>query len=79
MASHVETSQSGVLCVAVDVVVVVVVFAQGVSNLIHDTNKKVRVAFVNLLGRVKGVRSIKYYHVVSVDHILARLSEDHLR
>lgn len=51
--------------------------AQGVSNLIHDTNKKVRVAFVQLLGLVKGIRSMHYYNVVKIDHILARLSEDH--
>lgn len=38
-----------------------------------------RTAFVKLLLVVKGVKSIKYYQVVTVDHILARLSEDHLR
>ncbi|CAN0554118.1 unnamed protein product, partial [Ectocarpus sp. 8 AP-2014] len=48
----------------------------GVQNLIHDTNKKVRTAFVKLLLVVKGVKSIKYYQVATVDHILARLSED---
>lgn len=52
---------------------------QGVQTLIHDTNKKVRTAFVKLLLVVKGVKSIKYYQVVNVDHILARLSEDHLK
>ncbi|CAM9742427.1 unnamed protein product, partial [Pylaiella littoralis] len=51
----------------------------GVQTLIHDTNKKVRTAFVKLLLVVKGVKSIKYYQVVNVDHILARLSEDHLK
>lgn len=49
------------------------------SNLIHDNNKKVRLAFVRLLGLVKGIRAIKYYQVVTVDHLLARLAEDHLR
>lgn len=53
--------------------------AKGVSKLIHDNNRRVRVAFGKLLRLVKGVRSIKYYHVVPVDHILARLAEDHLR
>lgn len=53
--------------------------AQGVQNLIHDNNKKVRTAFVGLLLAVKGVKSIRYYQVANVDHILARLSEDHLR
>ncbi|CAB1097831.1 unnamed protein product [Ectocarpus sp. CCAP 1310/34] len=51
----------------------------GVQNLIHDTNKKVRTAFVKLLLVVKGVKSIKYYQVATVDHILARLSEDHAK
>lgn len=50
---------------------------QGVQNLIHDNNKKVRTAFVGLLLAVKGVKSIRYYQVANVDHILARLSEDH--
>ncbi|CAM9302189.1 unnamed protein product, partial [Ectocarpus sp. 4 AP-2014] len=48
----------------------------GVQKLIHDTNKRVRTAFVKLLLVVKGVKSIKYYQVATVDHILARLSED---
>ena len=52
---------------------------QGVQNLIHDNNKKVRTAFVGLLLAVKGVKSIRYYQVANVDHILARLSEDHLK
>ncbi|CAM9656902.1 unnamed protein product, partial [Ectocarpus sp. 13 AM-2016] len=51
----------------------------GVQNLIHDTNKKVRTAFVKLLLVVKGVKSIKYYQVATVDHILARLSEDDVK
>lgn len=49
------------------------------QNLIHDNNKKVRTAFVGLLLAVKGVKSIRYYQVANVDHILARLSEDHLK
>lgn len=53
--------------------------AQGVQNLIHDNNKKVRTAFVGLLLAVKGVKSIRYYQVANVEHILARLSEDHLK
>lgn len=48
-------------------------------KLIHDTNKKVRVAFVRLLEQVKNARSIKYYHVVNVDNLLGRLAEDHLK
>lgn len=52
---------------------------QGVSNLIHDSNKTVRVAFVKLLSLVKTGTAIKYYQVVPVDHILARLAEDHLK
>lgn len=34
---------------------------------------------MKLLLVVKGVKSIKYYQVATVDHILARLSEDHAK
>ncbi|CAN0325026.1 unnamed protein product, partial [Discosporangium mesarthrocarpum] len=51
----------------------------GVSNLVHDSNKRVKVAFIGLLQKVKGIRAIKFYHVVPVDHLLARLAEDHNR
>ncbi|XP_048765257.2 condensin-2 complex subunit G2-like isoform X2 [Ostrea edulis] len=43
---------------------------------IHDTSEKVRVAMVNLLLKVKGVRSIKFWEVVPVEHLLARLETD---
>ncbi|CAB9497077.1 Condensin-2 complex subunit G2 [Seminavis robusta] len=47
-----------------------------VANLIHDTNKTVRLAAVNLLLKVKSVRSIKYYHVVTSGHLKARLEDE---
>ncbi|XP_033124191.1 condensin-2 complex subunit G2-like [Anneissia japonica] len=44
--------------------------------LIHDSSEKVRVAFVELMLKVKGVRSIKVSEVVSVEHLLVRLELD---
>ncbi|XP_061177520.1 condensin-2 complex subunit G2-like isoform X5 [Saccostrea echinata] len=46
------------------------------QNHIHDTSEKVRVAMVNLMLKVKGVRTIKFWEVVPVEHLLARLEID---
>jgi condensin-2 complex subunit G2 len=43
------------------------------GNLIHDKAEKVRLAVVKLLQRIKKVPNIKYYKVVSVHHLMARL------
>eukprot|EP01135_Chromosphaera_perkinsii_P006883 Nk52_evm38s621 gene=Nk52_evmTU38s621 len=44
-----------------------------VKNLIHDSSEKVRNAFISLLLTVKNIKSIKYYHVVPIKHLLSRL------
>ena len=46
------------------------------GNLIHDTNKTVRLAAVKMLLKIKAMKGIKYYHVVPVDHLKARLAEE---
>jgi condensin-2 complex subunit G2 len=46
------------------------------GNLIHDKVEKVRLAVVKMLHRIKTTRGIKYFHVVPVDHLTARLSEE---
>uniref|UniRef100_A0A2C9L7T0 Uncharacterized protein n=1 Tax=Biomphalaria glabrata TaxID=6526 RepID=A0A2C9L7T0_BIOGL len=46
------------------------------SNFVHDNSEKVRIAMLDVLLKVKGLRAIKYYHVVPVEHILARLEID---
>ena len=40
---------------------------------IHDPAEKVRIAMLELLGAVKGMRDIKYWDVVPIEHLLARL------
>jgi condensin-2 complex subunit G2 len=47
-----------------------------IGNLIHDQAESVRLATVQLLLRVKMIQGIKYFHVVPVDHLLARLAID---
>lgn len=42
-------------------------------NLIHDKAEKVRVAVVKLLQHIKKVPNIKYYKIVSVNHLMARI------
>ncbi len=44
-----------------------------ISDCLHDINEQVRVAFLDLLLQVKKVRTIRYFDVVPVDHLLARL------
>lgn len=46
------------------------------GNLIHDRVERVRLAAVRLLLKVKSIKGIKYYHVVPVQHLLARLAEE---
>ena len=46
------------------------------GNLVHDKKEKVRLAAVKLLRRVKQTRGIHFYHVVPVEHLCARLSEE---
>ncbi|XP_021357093.1 condensin-2 complex subunit G2-like isoform X2 [Mizuhopecten yessoensis] len=45
-------------------------------NHIHDVSEKVRVAMIELLLKVKGIRAIKYWDIVPMEHILARLEID---
>jgi len=46
------------------------------SNAIHDTSEKVRVAFIQVLCKVKGLKGMHFYDIVPVDHLLERLAED---
>lgn len=46
------------------------------GNLIHDKTARVRLAAVKMLLKVKETRGIRFYHVVPVDHLTARLSEE---
>jgi condensin-2 complex subunit G2 len=46
------------------------------GNLIHDKVERVRLAAVKMLLCVKHVKDIKFYHVVPVDHLLARLAAE---
>lgn len=46
------------------------------GNLIHDKVERVRLATVRLLHKIKSVRTIKYYHVVPVMHLIVRLAEE---
>lgn len=47
-----------------------------VGNLIHDSSEKVRLAVVQLLQQVKDTKGFKYFHVVPVEHLNARLAEE---
>ncbi|GFS92095.1 condensin-2 complex subunit G2 [Nephila pilipes] len=44
--------------------------------LFHDISDPVRIAFCQLLLRVKKICGIKYYEIVPLDHLLARMEED---
>ncbi|KAL8558635.1 hypothetical protein ACOMHN_022558 [Nucella lapillus] len=48
----------------------------GLSLCLHDKAETVRVAVIDLLLKVKGIRSIKYWTVAPVEHLLARLEAD---
>ncbi|MCI4377016.1 hypothetical protein PGIGA_G00198560 [Pangasianodon gigas] len=43
---------------------------------LHDTSEKVRVAFVDLLLKIKAVRAAKFWKVCSMEHLLMRLELD---
>ncbi|XP_027001357.2 condensin-2 complex subunit G2 [Tachysurus fulvidraco] len=43
---------------------------------LHDTSEKVRVAFVDLLLKIKAVRAAKFWKVCSMEHLLKRLELD---
>ena len=45
-------------------------------NMLHDRTERVRVSFIKLLQRVATVRGIVFYHIVPVDHLMARLAAD---
>uniref|UniRef100_A0A8C7VLS5 Non-SMC condensin II complex, subunit G2 n=1 Tax=Oncorhynchus mykiss TaxID=8022 RepID=A0A8C7VLS5_ONCMY len=46
------------------------------KNSLHDTSEKVRVAFLNMLLKIKAVRAAKFWKVSSMEHLLARLAVD---
>jgi condensin-2 complex subunit G2 len=46
--------------------------------LMHDSSEKVRLAFVLLLNEIKRIKAIKFWEVVPIDHLLARLREESL-
>eukprot|EP00536_Pseudo-nitzschia_multiseries_P005620 jgi/Psemu1/190970/e_gw1.108.84.1 len=46
------------------------------GNLIHDKTEKVRLAAVRMLLEVKKCPAIRFYHVVPVDHLMARFVEE---
>lgn len=43
------------------------------GNLVHDKTEKVRLAATRMLLQVKECPGIRFYHVVPVDHLMARL------
>uniref|UniRef100_A0A3Q2XYN6 Non-SMC condensin II complex, subunit G2 n=1 Tax=Hippocampus comes TaxID=109280 RepID=A0A3Q2XYN6_HIPCM len=43
---------------------------------LHDISVKVRVAFVDMLLKIKAVRAAKFWDVCSLDHLVARLASD---
>jgi condensin-2 complex subunit G2 len=47
-----------------------------IGNLIHDRNEKVRLAVASMLVRLKNISGIKYYHVVPMEHLTSRLSDE---
>lgn len=46
------------------------------GNLVHDKSERVRSSALKMLLKVKEIRGIRYYHVVPVSHLTARLSEE---
>ncbi|XP_016016454.2 condensin-2 complex subunit G2 isoform X1 [Rousettus aegyptiacus] len=47
-----------------------------VKYSLHDNSEKVRVAFVDMLLKVKAVRAAKFWKICPMEHILARLALD---
>jgi condensin-2 complex subunit G2 len=48
----------------------------GLGPLLHDNAEKVRTTFVELLESVKAVKSIRFYDIVPIEHLLTRLAID---
>jgi hypothetical protein len=46
------------------------------QTMIHDPAERVRRAYIDLLLTVKGIRDIKFYSIVPVEHLLARLETE---
>nr|XP_014351166.1 PREDICTED: condensin-2 complex subunit G2 isoform X2 [Latimeria chalumnae] len=46
------------------------------KNSLHDNSEKVRVAFIDMLLKIKAVRAAKFWKTCPMDHILARLEMD---
>jgi len=46
------------------------------SECLHDSHEAVRASFVDLLQKIKGIRSIKFWNVCPVEHLLARMEKD---
>jgi condensin-2 complex subunit G2 len=40
------------------------------QNHLHDTSEKVRIAFIELLLLVKGMRMVKFWHIAPLEHLL---------
>ncbi|XP_052803388.1 condensin-2 complex subunit G2-like [Mya arenaria] len=47
-----------------------------IHNHFHDVSESVRIAMLNLLCSVKSLRTIKYWNIVPLEHLLARLVID---
>ncbi|XP_030612385.1 condensin-2 complex subunit G2 isoform X3 [Archocentrus centrarchus] len=47
-----------------------------VKYSLHDNSEKVRIAFLDMLMKVKAVRAAKFWDVCNMDHLLARLAID---
>ncbi|XP_015666969.1 condensin-2 complex subunit G2 [Protobothrops mucrosquamatus] len=43
---------------------------------IHDSSEKVRVAFVDMLLKIKAMKAAKFWNICPVEHLLARLEVD---
>ena len=37
---------------------------------LHDGSEKVRIAFLDLLLLVKGMRTVKFWHICPIEHLL---------
>ena len=46
------------------------------KDLVHDSSAKKRVVMLYMLLKVKGIRAIKFWNIVPLEHILARLEID---
>ncbi|XP_073533783.1 condensin-2 complex subunit G2 [Phyllobates terribilis] len=46
------------------------------KNSLHDNSEKVRVAFVEMLIKIKAARAAKFWKVCPMEHLLARLEMD---